>query len=69
MKNEVFANTDFTFEAENYISNGMTDREEIGADVVSCFADIDLDADAEDIEEYIDNVMHAITAIMAEREA
>lgn len=66
--NNIFANTDYTAEAENYIFNGITDRDEIRADVRACMIEslkeydiYELPADFEnDVDEYTDKIMDAI---------
>lgn len=66
--NNIFANTDYTAEAENYIYYGMTDRDEIRADVKACMIEslkefdiFELPEDFEsDVDEYTDNIMSVI---------
>lgn len=66
--NNIFANTDYNAEAENYIYNGITDREEIREDVRACMIEslkehdiYDLYADFEnDVDEYTDKIMNCI---------
>ena len=66
--NNFFANADYTAEAESYIFNGMTDRDEIKADVRENFIDglkengiFEIPTDFEnDVDEYTDNIMRAI---------
>ena len=68
--NNIFANTDYTSEAENYIFNGITDRDEIRADVRACMIEslkeydiFELPEDFEsDVDEYTDNIMSVIEA-------
>lgn len=54
----VFANTNFADEAENYIQYGITDRDEIEADVRECLKEYD--ATEEDVSEYTNKIMTAI---------
>lgn len=66
--NNIFANTDYTAEAENYIYYGVTDRDEIRADVRACMIEslkeydiFELPEDFEsDVDEYTDNIMSVI---------
>lgn len=66
--NNIFANTDYTAEAENYIFCGMTDRDDIRADVRACMVEslkeydiFELPDDFEtDVDEYTDNIMNVI---------
>lgn len=66
--NNIFANTDYTAEAENYIFYGMTDRDDIRADVRACMIEslkehdiFELPDDFEtDVDEYTDNIMNVI---------
>ena len=62
----LFANTDYIAEAENYLFNGITDREEIREDVKNCMRevlkeyDIYEEPDGEDVDEYTDKIMAVI---------
>jgi hypothetical protein len=66
--NEIFANTDYAAEAENYIFHGVSDRDEIRADVRACmieslkeYGNFELPEDFEsDVDEYTDNIMNVI---------
>lgn len=66
--NSIFANTDYTAEAENYIFYGVTDRDEIRADVRACMIEslkeydiFELPEDFEsNVDEYTDNIMSVI---------
>lgn len=66
--NNIFANVDYTAEAENYIYYGVTDRDEIRADVRACMIEslkeydiFELPEDFEnDVDEYTDNIMSVI---------
>lgn len=66
--NNIFANTDYTAEAENYIYYGMADRDEIRADVRACMIEslkeydiFELPDDFEnDVDEYTENIMSVI---------
>jgi hypothetical protein len=66
--NNIFANVDYAAEAENYIYYGVTDRDEIRADVRACMIEslkeydiFELPEDFEnDVDEYTDNIMSVI---------
>lgn len=64
--NNLFANADYIAEAENYLFNSITDREEIREDVKNCMRDVlkeyDIyeEPDDEDIDEYTDKIMAVI---------
>lgn len=58
-----FEQTDFRAEAENMLYYGITDRDEIGAEVASAFADVAPNATAEDIENYVDGIMKAMEVL------
>lgn len=66
--NSIFANTNYIAEAENYIFYGITDRDEIRADVRACMIEslkeydiFELPEDFEsDVDEYTDNIMNVI---------
>ena len=62
----IFANTDYIAEAENYIFYGITNREEIREDVKNCMRDTLREYDiydepsGDDVDEYTDNIMAVI---------
>lgn len=56
----VFANTNFADEADNYIFYGITEREDVEADVRECLREYD--ATEEDVQEYTNKIMDAIEA-------
>lgn len=66
--NNIFANTDYAAEAENYIFNGITDRDEIRTDVRSCMIESLKEFDIyelpegfeDDVDEYTSKIMSAI---------
>ena len=66
--NNIFANTDYAAEAGSYIFYGMTDRDDIRADVRACMVEslkeydiFELPEDFEsDVDEYTDNIMSVI---------
>jgi hypothetical protein len=54
----VFANTNFADEADSYIFYGITDREDVEADVRECLREHE--ATEEDVQEYTNKIMDAI---------
>lgn len=66
--NNIFASTDYAAEAENYIFNGITDRDEIRTDVRGCMIESLKEFDIyelpegfeDDVDEYTNKIMSAI---------
>lgn len=62
---EMVENHDFTDEAENYISEGLTNSEEVRKDVISCFKEYEYEEGVP--EAYADAMIFEIEKILEKR--